>query len=108
MLDTTRVERELAEARLHAGRHGLLDDLDWNLDKLANFGRTGHTRCTLYRDGAPYSFGFSIEALGEDGTWRHWFDGGLLYHGPHDGHGSGAPPTFAVTLTPTHGWSIHT
>lgn len=39
---------------------------------------------------------------------RYSFNGGLLYHGSHDGFGSGKGPTFAVTLTPTHGWSIHT
>jgi hypothetical protein len=39
---------------------------------------------------------------------RFWFNGGLLYHGAIDGFGSGAAPVFAVTLTPTDGWSIHT
>jgi hypothetical protein len=34
--------------------------------------------------------------------------GGLLFHGPHDGFGSGSGPTFAVSLSPTVGWSIHT
>jgi len=34
--------------------------------------------------------------------------GGLLYHGPHDGFGSGSAPVFAVTLEPCDGWSIHT
>jgi hypothetical protein len=66
------------------------------------------TRARLYKDGAPYSFGFVIEAQDANGEWTTWFNGGLLYHGPHDGHGSGAAPTFAVTLTPTTGWSIHT
>jgi hypothetical protein len=66
------------------------------------------TRARLYKDGAPYSFGFVIEAQNANGEWTTWFNGGLLYHGPHDGHGSGAAPTFAVSLTPTTGWSIHT
>jgi len=66
------------------------------------------TRVRLYKDGAPYSFGFVIEAQNASGEWTTWFNGGLLYHGPHDGHGSGAAPTFAVSLTPTTGWSIHT
>jgi hypothetical protein len=35
-------------------------------------------------------------------------DGGLIYHGNHDGFGSGAFPTLSVTITPTDGWSIHT
>ena len=34
--------------------------------------------------------------------------GGILYHGPRDGYGSGGAPTFSVTLTPTEGYSIPT
>lgn len=34
--------------------------------------------------------------------------GGILFHGPRDGYGSGGGPTFAVTLNPTDGYSIHT
>jgi hypothetical protein len=34
--------------------------------------------------------------------------GGLIFHGKHDGFGSGSAPTFAVTLEPTSGWAIHT
>lgn len=40
--------------------------------------------------------------------YEHWFSGGLLYHGSHDGWGSGAGPVFSVTLTPCTGWAIHT
>jgi Domain of unknown function (DUF4120) len=83
------------------------------LDYLAGYGGekpdgTDKTRARLYKDGAPYSFGFVIEAEDANGEWTAWFHGGLLYHGPHDGHGSGSAPTFAVSLTPTTGWSIHT
>ena len=35
-------------------------------------------------------------------------NGGLIFHGKHDAFGSGSAPTFAVTLEPTDGWSIHT
>lgn len=34
--------------------------------------------------------------------YRPSYNGGLLYHGPSGG------PTFAVTLTPVEGWSVHT
>jgi hypothetical protein len=37
-----------------------------------------------------------------------WFDGGLIFHGAIDGYGSGAAPTFSVTLSPTDGWNVHT
>jgi hypothetical protein len=39
---------------------------------------------------------------------RHWFTGGLILHGAHDGHGSGSAPTFSCTLGPGDGWEIHT
>jgi hypothetical protein len=82
------------------------------LDYLARYGGkkpdgTDKTRARLFKDGAPYSFSFVIEADDANGQWTTWFNGGLLYHGPHDGHGSGAAPTFAVSLTLTTGWSIH-
>lgn len=64
-------------------------------------------RVRLLPDGAPMSFYFVIEQRTADG-WSHLFSGGLLFHGPHDRHGSGAGSTFAVTLDPTSGWSIHT
>ena len=68
---------------------------------------TDRVRVRLLRDPAPYSFTFLIEQKSGD-DWRPLFNGGLLFHGPHDGSGSGAGPTFAVTLEPTVGWSIHT
>lgn len=78
------------------------------LDYLERYGRDPErTRVRLFRDSAPYSFGFVIEKkVGEE--WHHLFTGGLLFHGSHDGHGSGSGPTFALTITPTTGWSIHT
>lgn len=78
------------------------------LDYLERYGGDDRTRVRLYRDRAPCSFGFVIEKKDAAGEWRHLFTGGLLYHGAHDGFGSGAAPTLAVTLDPTNGWSIHT
>ena len=66
------------------------------------------TRVRLFRDFAPYSFAFVIEAKNAQGEWTTWFHGGLLLHGAHDGNGSGSAPTLAVTLSPVTGWSIHT
>lgn len=65
-------------------------------------------RCHLYKDFAPFSFGFGIEVRGRDGQYKHSFSGGLIYHGEHDGFGSGSAPTFSVCLESTNGWSIHT
>lgn len=50
----------------------------------------------IYRDSAPYSFGFSACGM----------VGGCIYHGSRD-HGGGAP-TFSVNISPSDGWSIHT
>lgn len=61
-------------------------------------------RVELYSDFAPYSFFFQeITPAGLRGL-----NGGLIYHGSHDGFGSGSAPTFSVSITPTQGWSIHT
>ena len=78
------------------------------LDYLEHYGRSDTTRVRLLRDSAPYSFYFVIEIQNSAGEWERTFNGGLLFHGPHDGLGSGSGPTFACTLTPTLGWSIHT
>lgn len=80
--------------------------------------------CFLYRDFAPYSFGFSCvdlkdceitETFGENGkesiitkkyNVKVWLQGGLIYHGPlEDGNKA---ETFSVQLTEHDGWSIHT
>jgi hypothetical protein len=78
------------------------------LDYLEHYGKSDTTRVRLMADGAPYSFHFVIEQKNAAGEWERLLNGGLLFHGPHDGLGSGSGPTFACTLTPTVGWSIHT
>lgn len=87
-------------------------NLQESLDYLGGYachdGDSEATHCLLYKDGAPQSFGFAMQKRRPDGTYVHWFNGGLLFHGSHDGYGSGAAPTFAVSLTPVSGWSIHT
>jgi len=107
-LDTSRVTHQLAEARAHAARVGLTDSLEGKLRYLGDYARPLESRCTLYHDHAPYSFAFTLEVKTRSGVWQHWFSGALIYHGPHDGGGSGSGPTFAVALEPTHGWLIHT
>ncbi len=66
------------------------------------------SRVRLYKDAAPYSFGFIIQQKNAEGEWAYLFEGGLLFHGSHDGNGNGSAPTFAVSLTPCVGWAIHT
>lgn len=59
----------------------------------------------LYGDFSPHSLTWSWVDLK---TGRTIMTGGLIYHGKHDEFGSGEAPSFAVTLEPTVGWSIHT
>jgi len=108
MLDTSRVEARLSSARAHADEIGQRAEFEKLLAFLGNFSDPKATRCVLFHDHAPHSFSFQMHVKGEDGAWRHWFSGGLIYHGPHDGHGSGAAPTLSVSLIPAHGWQVHT
>ena len=109
MLITEKVDAQLAAARAFAERAGLSSNLEERLRYLDLYASPArNSRCTLYHDHAPYSFAFVLEVQDSDGRWRTWFEGGLLYHGPHDGGGSGCYPTLAVLLTPTVGWAIHT
>jgi hypothetical protein len=83
------------------------------LDYLATYGGkspdgSDRMRVRLFKDFAPQSFALLFESRSSDGSWEPFANGGLLWHGPHDGYGSGAAPTFAVTLGSSHGWSIHT
>jgi hypothetical protein len=90
-----------------AEKTGQRDLLQKELDYLANFSDPQTTRARLFKDFAPQSFYFIMEKKKGD-TWVRWFNGGLIYHGPHDNGGDGGAPTFSVNLTPTHGWSVHT
>lgn len=103
-----RCEDRLQAARDFADRAGLRASLEECLERLHGpyFGRESKT--TLYSDFAPHSFGFDKEFLHESGEWRFAYNGGLIYHGPHDSGGDGGAPTFSVSLDPHHGWSIHT
>lgn len=107
MLETSRVTEQLEEARAFADKIGKRAQLETRLSYLDNYASPKRTRCVLAPDRAPYSFSFTMQ-LDRGAGWTHWFNGGLLYHGPHDDHGSGSPPTLAVTVTPTTGWAVHT
>ena len=70
-------------------------------------GNKPQVRVTLGYDFAPYSFSILWERF-IDNQWKYWFNGGLIYHGPHDRGGDGRAPTYSVSIEPHHGWSIHT
>ena len=100
------------EAIEFARKHGLTKQLADNFKYLAHYAMHNgrKTRCMLYKDFAPLSFEFVIAT--DDSKcgdiWRRWFNGGVIFHGQHDGFGSGGAPTFSVCLTKTDGWQIHT
>lgn len=91
-----------------AGKTGQLCQLFEKLSYLDSYGREGKTRCLLGYDFAPYSFSFLMEKEHEAGTYERYFNGGLIYHGSHDGFGSGEAPSFSVHLGGGQGWQIHT
>lgn len=113
-------QKHFDEAVAFAKKVGLYADsgdknntLSNRLHYLENYGGKSNDgeermRVRLMPDGAPHSFYFLIEQRKADGRWSLLFNGGLLFHGPHDRSGSGDAPTFSVTLEPTVGWSIHT
>ena len=77
--------------------------LDACLIRLLNWNPWNAT-ITIGRDFDEKSFTFR-ETL-PDG--RSGICGGIIWHGPADGYGSGQGPAHAVTLEPTTGYSIHT
>ena len=85
-----------------AEKMNLLESFDEVMDSMNRKAKNGYT-VKIYRDFAPYSFYFEQFYDGEPAG-----NGGIIYHGPIDNYGSGGAPTFSVTLTKTHGWSVHT
>lgn len=74
-------------------RYKLYRSLQGSIETLKRF------NAKLYMDFAPLSFYWN-----GDGGWV----GGLIFHGSHDGFGSGGAPTFSCCLSATDGWSVHT
>ena len=73
------------------------------LNRLAEVDINCKSKTKIYSDFAPYSFSF---ARMRDG--KCIINGGIIFHGKHDGHGSGSAPTFSVSITNSSGWDIHT
>ena len=96
------------QAQAIEGSASLQKMLDY-LASYADHDENGRTRCVLYRDFAPLSFAFTMEVRkSPEDEYEYWFNGGLIFHGPHDNGGDGGFPTLSVNLNPTDGWSVHT
>lgn len=78
------------------------------LDTYADHEKKGLTRCRLFKDFAPYSFAFVMEKRTQEGDYKRWFNGGLIFHGKMDS-GVGFP-TLSVRIGDISkaGWSVHT
>jgi len=98
-----KTDGKLDEVKKFAKENGKLEQLESMLERLGNF----RGRCLLFTDFAPMSFAFTVQ-VEKNGEWEYLFNGGLIYHGSHDGGGSGAAPTYSVCVSPVDGWSIHT
>lgn len=104
----------LDEVRAFADSIKMREQLEEQLTYLANYacrpdGDTEKTRAILTKDFAPYSFNVVIEERpSPDAEYTYWLNGGLIFHGPHGGHGSGGAPTYSTCLEPTRGWAMHT
>ena len=118
-LDISRCEDYFNEVETFAREAGRLDDFYGRLqylvcgetpdDELTCWGRRCKMRVRLFSDFAPHSFEFVKETMYEDSDeWTFEFNGGMIFHGAHDGGGNGGAPTYSVNLSPQDGWSIHT
>lgn len=110
MLDTEDITEYLEEVRKFADKVGLREQLEEKLEYLGTYAEYLDTKCYLGKDFAPYSFSFTMmrRDKGSEEDYQYWFNGGCIFHGPHDNGGDGGAPTFSVNLNPHHGWSIHT
>jgi len=66
-------------------------------------------RMKVWTDFAPLSFYFIVEWYDErTNEFKRDYNGGIIFHGSHDGGGNGGAPTFSVNLSPVDGWATHT
>jgi hypothetical protein len=94
----------LAEIKAYAKEEGLDESFNNTFSRLENYSAKGYD-VTLYSDFAPLSLEFVIKEKD-----RFVLNGGIIFHGKHDGFGNGGSPTFSVSLSQDKvtGWSIHT
>jgi hypothetical protein len=70
---------------------------------------TPKAKMRVMYDWAPLSFSFEMMWYDEKyNEFRRDYNGGIIFHGAHDGGGDGGAPTFSINLTPMNGWATHT
>lgn len=81
------------------------DTLQQCIDRIKQIDENRECETNIAKDFAPHSFYFVRQ---KDGEFRG--NGGIIFHGKHDGFGSGSAPTFSVSLSDSREtrWEIHT
>ena len=106
------IKEYFAEVKQFARDNRLVEAFDRDILRLHLYGCSwedpDRCRVVLGRDFAPYSFTMVIEMRQADGSYKMLFNGGVIFHGPHDNFGSGQAPTFSVSLDNRIGWQMHT
>lgn len=118
MVDVTACEEHFRNVTRFAAERGLQEKFAGRIEYLATYAnRPGclydklegkDTRCRLFKDFAPYSFGFVMECReAPDQPWQRWFSGGLIFH---DAGSSGVTGECSVRLGDCSkaDWGIHT
>jgi hypothetical protein len=81
------------------------DTLQQCIDRIKQRDNDFESDTQITRDFAPHSFYF---VRMKDGEFRG--NGGIIFHGKHDGFGNGGAPTFSVSIGNSREtrWEIHT
>lgn len=82
----------LDEIKAFAKDHDLMESFTETFARLETYSGKGY-EVSLYTDFAPLSLEFVIYE-----EERFVLNGGIIFHGRHDGWGNGGPPTFSVSL----------
>jgi hypothetical protein len=104
MIITDLSNGRLDEIKAFATTHGLTESFEKTFARLERHSQNGFD-VNLYSDFAPLSLYFEITR-----DEQFVLNGGVIFHGSHDGYGNGGTPTFSVSLEAERkaGWSIHT
>jgi hypothetical protein len=100
--------KEVVDFACKTGRAEQLFEKLLYLHHYADHDAKGTCKVHLYKDFAPASFGVMWEFVEGWQAALGNMHGAMVFHGAHDGWGSGTAPSFSVCLDPTDGWSIHT
>jgi hypothetical protein len=96
-------ENRYNEAKEFATKTGQLESFNKVFEAMEK--RAENANVNIYEDFAPLSFYFTVNRKDDNSLISN---GGIIYHGKHDGNGNGGAPTFSVCIDPTTGWKIHT